>query len=40
MKAALYVLGGVVAALALTGLSILSVEAAKWLFGDAWGIMA
>lgn len=37
MKAALYVLGGVAAALAFAALSILSVELAKWLFGPVLG---
>jgi hypothetical protein len=40
MKAALYVLGGIVAAFGFVGLSILSVEAAEWLFGPVWGIAA
>lgn len=40
MKAALYVLGGVLAALGFAGLSILSVEVAEWLFGPVWGLAA
>jgi hypothetical protein len=40
VKAALYVLAGVVAALGLGGVGILSVELAKWLFGPVWGIAA
>ena len=33
MKPALYVLGGIAAAFAFAGLSILSVELSNWLFG-------
>jgi hypothetical protein len=38
VKAALYVLAGIVAALGLGGAGILSVELAKWLFGPVWGL--
>ena len=38
MKAVLYVLAGIVAALGLGGAGILSVELANWLFGPVWGI--
>ena len=37
MKAALYVLGGVVAALGVAGIGVLLVEGMTWLFGP-WGL--
>jgi glycopeptide antibiotics resistance protein len=38
MKAALYVLGGIVAMFAFGGVVILGIEILEWLFGPVWGV--